>query len=108
MKNLRIEFSPEAEKVFAELLQSKTKLQRMLHAAVEHKISLLHENSYYGDHVQKFLIPRVYRDSDITNIFRVDLPAFWRMIYTIGTRGQEPIVLILDILNHKDYDKLFC
>jgi len=44
-----------------------------------------------------------------TNLFRVELPAFWRMIYSLtdGESEVEIIAFVLDIINHKTYDKKF-
>jgi len=39
----------------------------------------------------------------------VELPNFWRMLYTLtaGSSGVEIVVLVLDIIDHKKYDKKF-
>ena len=45
----------------------------------------------------------------ITNLFRVELPNFWRMLYTLieGESKIEVISFILDIIDHPNYDKKF-
>lgn len=45
----------------------------------------------------------------ISNLFRVELPKFWRMLYTLtnGENEIEIIAFILDVLDHKRYDKKF-
>ena len=43
------------------------------------------------------------------NLFRVELPSFWRMLYTLtdGESQIEIVAFVLDVLDHKDYDKKF-
>ena len=78
--------------------------------AFNQKVELIKENVHYGQPIAKKLIPIEYKTKyGITNLFRVELPDFWRMLYTLtaGSSGIEIIVLVLDIINHKKYDKKF-
>jgi len=45
----------------------------------------------------------------ITNLFKVELPNFWRMLYTLedGDTKIEVIAFVLDLVNHKTYNKKF-
>ncbi len=45
----------------------------------------------------------------MTNLFRVTLPNFWRMLYTLtsGETEIEILAFVLDVVDHKDYDKKF-
>lgn len=64
------------------------------------KVELLKENVHYVQPVAEKLIPVEYKTRcGITNLFRVELPNFWRMLYTLtaGSLGIEIIVLVLDI-----------
>jgi hypothetical protein len=73
------------------------------------KVELLKENIHYGQPIAKKLIPAEYKTKyGITNLFRVELPNLWRMLYTLtaGSSGIEIIVLVLDIIDHKKYDKI--
>jgi len=52
------------------------------------------------------LIPKEYiQKYDADNLFIADLPDYWRMIYTIESDEIEIIAFVLDIINHKEYDK---
>lgn len=67
-------------------------------------------NPHYGDPIAKKLIPKEYAIKyDITNLFRVELSNFWRMLYTLTDDQTEVIVIafILDIIDHDEYDKKF-
>ena len=64
----------------------------------------------FGNPISKKLIPEEYkRKYGANNLFRIELPNFWRMLYTL-TEGEtkiEIIAFVLDIINHKDYNKRF-
>lgn len=44
---------------------------------------------------------------NVNNLSRVKLANFWRKIYTLTDNDGEIIVLIVDILNHEEYNKVF-
>lgn len=57
-----------------------------------------------GEVVQRGRIPRYFFDKYAAeNLYIVDLSSFHRMAYTIV--GRE--VLLLDIMAHQDYDRIF-
>jgi len=76
--------------------------------SIKQKIELLKDNPEYGFHIPKDRIPKEYIiDYDVNNLWKVNLSGAWRMIYTIRGSDVEIISLILDIMNHKDYNKKF-
>ena|SRR3989338_7044956 len=112
MKSVRVKLSPEAQDVYTYLNQeaSNSKTERMILKAVNQKVELIKINPHFGDGVAKKLIPEEYKNKyGVTNLFRVELPAFWRMLYTLsdGESEVEIIAFVLDIITHKDYDKKF-
>ncbi|MBS3127591.1 hypothetical protein J4410_00415 [Candidatus Woesearchaeota archaeon] len=112
MKQIKIILSPEAEEVYQylnkEAPQSKT--EQMILNATNKKIDLIKANPHYGNPIEKKKIPEIYKEKyGITNLFRVELPHFWRMLYTL-TEGEseiEIVAFILDITDHKKYNKKF-
>lgn len=62
-----------------------------------------------GDPILRDRIPKALRRSyNATNLWRLELPGAWRVLYTIETRpGAEPTVSILRIVDHRAYDRLF-
>ena len=102
MKAVQIILSPEAEKVYLE-----SKDQTILNA-VNRKIKLIKLNFHYGVPITKRLFPREYiLRYGITNLFRVELPNFWRMLYTLTDGDNKIIAFILDIIDHNTYNKKF-
>jgi addiction module RelE/StbE family toxin len=84
-----------------------TELQTLMNS-IKQKIEMLKDNPQFGTHIQKDRIPREYvNDYEVNNLWKVNLAGAWRMIYTIRGDKIEIVSLILDIINHKDYDKKF-
>lgn len=46
------------------------------------------------------------RVGSIRNIYKLDLPSGWRALYTIGTRGERRVIMVLEIVDHKQYERL--
>ncbi len=109
-KPVKVLFCEEAEIVYQSFykLSISSKTARMLLSAIDQKVSFLKSNFRYGDSIAKKLIPKEYIIKHNTiNLFRIELPLFWRMLYTVTHDENSIIVFILDILNHKAYDKKF-
>ncbi len=63
-------------------------------------------NAFCGIQVPKKLIPKKYRHLD--NLWKYNLPDAWRLIYTIKSPDKvEVISVILDWMDHKNYERLF-
>jgi len=61
-----------------------------------------------GRNVIKKLIPKkLIKKYGIDNLRIYNLPIAWRMLYTITSNEIEIISVILDWMNHKDYERLF-
>lgn len=76
--------------------------------SIKQKIEFLKENPQYGIHIAKNKIPKEYTNKyDATNLWKVNLSGAWRMIYTIRGSEVDIIALILDLMNHRVYEKKF-
>ena len=111
MKEVRIILSPEAEEVYKKLnSEAETNKQsKMLLKAINQKTDLIKQNIHYGNPIAKNLIPVQYKKKyNLINLFRIELPAFWRMLYTLTDNERvEIIAFVLDIIDHPDYNKKF-
>ena len=102
---------PEAEEIFEYLLEEskKSKIEKSILRAIRDKAELIKLDRTYGNSIKKKEFPKKYFERyKITNLYRVELPNFWRMFYTL-TPGEEKVKIIafvLDIIDHKDYDKI--
>lgn len=45
------------------------------------------------------------RVGKVTNLYKLDLPGGWRALYTIGSDGPLRVVLVLEVVRHKDYER---
>jgi len=110
MKNTKIILSQEAKEVYKYLnLNIDSKTERMILKSVNQKVELIKLNPHYGNPIAKHLIPKEYIEKyGVTNLFRVELPNFWRMLYTLTNNGEiEIIAFVLDIIDHNKYNKKF-
>ncbi len=81
---------------------------KILLTSVKRKIELLRNNPEYGIHIPRDRIPKEYvRKYGVNNLWKINLSGAWRMIYTIKGNDVEIISVILDLLNHKNYNKIF-
>ena len=80
------------------------------------KIAILKSKYDYGTQVPRNIIPEKYLEQySVTNLWKVDLSDYWRMIYTLRQpqRGETEIDVLLiwldvpDIISHPKYDKIF-
>jgi len=112
MKKIRVIFSQDAEEVYNHLNEEalKSKTDRTILNAINKKVELIKSNPHYGKPVSKKSIPQEYKDRyGIKNLFRVELPNYWRMLYTLtdGESEIEIIAFVLDLIDHPAYDKKF-
>jgi len=72
-------------------------------------IKNIQENPKSGRSVIKRMIPeRLIKKYGINNLMIYNLPNAWRMLYSLTTSGEiELVAVILDWMNHKDYERLF-
>ncbi len=112
MISASIKFSDEAKGMFSFLAEKSlsSKKERMLFDAIRDKIEVIKNKPYYGDNVPKRLIPEYYKDKyKVKTLFRIELPIFWRMLYSLNENKNEIeiIAFIIEIIDHKKYNKRF-
>jgi len=70
--------------------------------------SILLADCLHGEVVKKDRIPRTLRDRyGLENLFVEDLPSFWRLLYTVVRDRGERYIVVVEIVDHKMYDRLF-
>ena len=118
-KNVKVRLSPEAEEVynylkkeFEEVVTSGRKRtpEAQIFERFEQKKELIKQDVHYGEPIAKGKIPDEYKNKyGITNLFWVELPHFWRMLYSLtdGESEVEIIAFVLDIIDHEKYNKKF-
>ena len=74
-------------------------------------VNRLRENAFAGDQIPKDRIPAAFAKRSavpdgVSNAWRFETPLAFRGVYTIQSRMQGPEVIILEVLSHKEYDRL--
>ncbi|MEK6824516.1 MAG: hypothetical protein AABX12_00730 [Nanoarchaeota archaeon] len=116
-KEVNVKLSEEADNVYQELnkIVGEEKLkgidssfhQTLLRSIIRVR-DLLKQNPFAGDQVLKRQMPPKYiQKFDVDNVWRIELADRWRLVYTITGNQIEIITFIMDIFDHKDYDKVF-
>ena len=58
--------------------------------------------------MKKRQIPGKYiLNYDADNLWRIELSDRWRLVYTITGNEIEIVTFVLDIFDHREYDKVF-
>jgi len=65
----------------------------------------MHNDRLPGDFVSKRPYPTKYKR--YSNLYRIIISDYYRLIYTIIGTPASKVYLILAFLNHDEYDKLF-
>ena len=101
-------FGDEKLKEAYDKLKTSKVEDQMLYKWISRAIDDLEENSFCGIQIPKKLIPKVYIERyDIDNLWKYDLPKGWRLIYSVANDEVCIISILLEWMNHKDYEKRF-
>jgi mRNA-degrading endonuclease RelE of RelBE toxin-antitoxin system len=96
-KNLR-----EAFKILKEI-------DKDLYNQIDKATDEINKNVFCGRNVKKKLIPKeFYRKYGIDNLWIYNLRSGWRLLYSVSSPDKfEILAVVLDWMNHKDYERLF-
>ena len=92
---------------------AQAKLQPKQRKNLQWWIARLKQDVFAGDQIPKDRIPlqlavRSGLPFPLTNAWRFELPVAYRGAYTVQSApGVGTVVLILEVLSHKEYDRLF-
>jgi len=106
-KEVRILLKGQAKESFIELKKRDDKESQSLLNSIKRIIEILKENPQFGDPIEKRKIPKPYKKEGIKNLYRCELSNYWRLIYTLEGNRVEIFAFVLNIMDHKRYNKLF-
>ena len=116
-KEVIVKLSEEANEVYEELNkivgeEKKKGIESSFHQSLLRSIKrvkeLLKENPFAGDQIPKRQIPKKYfLKYDIDNVWRIELTNRWRLVYSITGNQIEIITFVMDIFNHRNYNRVF-
>jgi Txe/YoeB family toxin of Txe-Axe toxin-antitoxin module len=85
----------------------KNKEHENLFKWINRAIDDLKESPSCGIKISKKLWPKEYKKYKINNLWKYNMPNAWRLIYTIRENKVEIISIILEWMDHKEYEKRF-
>jgi len=91
---------------FDELKEGKFEDTR-LYGYIKRAIEDLKKDYASGIHVPKKLIPKEYLKYGIDNLWKYDMPDGWRLMYSVANGEVKIISIILEWLDHKNYERRF-
>lgn len=98
-KKLELEFEGLKHKKFED---------KQLHYIIFEVMQILKLDPACGIKLPKRLWPKEYLQKyNITNLWKVNLPNGWRLVYTIDTTEIEIVNKILEWFDHKEYERRF-
>ncbi|MDP3916912.1 MAG: type II toxin-antitoxin system RelE/ParE family toxin [Nanoarchaeota archaeon] len=111
-KSLNVKYSPDFEEQLKKLRiiikEKDGKFHKQLLIAIEREKDNLFINPYRGIQIEKRKISKEYINKyGVTNLWKINLPDYWRMIYTITGNELEIISILLEFIDHKEYNKKF-
>ena len=106
-KEVKVFMKGQAKESYLSLKNRNDKEAQILLKSINRVTEILKSNPQYGDPIPKRLIPNLLIKENIQNLYRVELSNFWRMLYTIEGTQVDILVFVLNIMDHKEYNKLF-
>lgn len=111
-KAIKVKYSPVFEeqlKKLREAIKEKdSKFHNQLLKAIEREKDNLLIDMHRGIQIPKSQIPKEYTDQyGVSNLWKINLPDYWRMLYTIVGNEFEIISILLEFMDHKEYDRKF-
>ena len=97
----------ELKKAF-EKLKDSTSEEKLLYGWLSKAFSDIEKNAFCGIQIPKKLIPKEYtKKYGIRNLWKFNLPSAWRLLYSVEGRDVKIISIVLEWLDHKNYERRF-
>ena len=116
-KEVQVSFSHDADSMYKELQskaaeQKKTGIENSLEIqllkAIDREIENLKINPQKGIPIRRsYISKQVVQRYGTNKLWKIELVSFWRIIYTLTGDQVKIITFILEIMDHKKYDKVF-
>ena len=104
----RIFFAESKLKISFEELKTGKVEEQELYKHIKQALDNLKTNAFSGIQIPKRLIPPIYVSKyNIDNLWKYDLPKGWRLLYSVGRNGIEILSIVLEWMDHKEYEKRF-
>jgi Txe/YoeB family toxin of Txe-Axe toxin-antitoxin module len=96
------------KEAYEKLKTSTYREDSFLYKWIKRAIDDLRQNAFCGIQIPKHLIPKEYITKyEIDNLWKYDFPQGWRLLYSIANDKISIISIILEWLDHKEYERRF-
>ena len=104
----KIQFANEkVEEAFKKLNRGKYEEER-LYEWILRAFNDLKGNPFCGIQIPRRLMPKYYiQKYNVKNLWKYNLPDAWRLMYSIETNQISIISIVLEWLDHKEYERRF-
>ncbi|MEK6848140.1 MAG: hypothetical protein AABX65_00725 [Nanoarchaeota archaeon] len=104
----KIRFADEKLQEEFEKLKTGNSEEQEIVKFIERAFLDIENNAFCGIQIPKKLIPAEYfKKYNITNLWKYNLPNAWRLIYSIENQQICVVSIILEWMNHKEYERRF-
>lgn len=100
-------FADSRTKKAFESLKTTTTEDKKLYDSLVEAFEELEKNAFSGIQIQKRLIPKEYirKFGKLDNLWKYNLPDGWRLMYTVKKDNVLILSIILEWLDHKNYER---
>jgi len=103
-----IQFVNEKVKEAFEKLKSGKYEDKRIYEWISRAFVDIKQNPFCGIQIPGRLIPKEYlRKYNIHNLFKYNLPDAWRLLYSVEDNQIFILSIILEWLDHKEYERRF-
>lgn len=107
-KEIRVEFADDKLKEAYNSLKDGKAAEHELYESLGKAFDEIKKDVTCGKRIRRELWPKEYvKKYGITNLWKYNLPHGWRMTYTIGVDEISVIAVMLEWMDHKDYERRF-
>ncbi len=107
-KEIKVYLKDDAKTSYFLLKTKSDKDSKILLSSIDRTMNLLASNPQFGNPIPKKQFPKqLVERNNINNLYRVELSKFWRLLYTIKNDEIYIYLIVLKIIDHKEYNKLF-
>jgi len=104
----KIQFANENIKTAFEKLKEGKDNEKNIYEWLIRAFEDIEKNAFCGIQIPKKLIPEEYvKKFNIKNVYKYNLPNAWRLLYSVENNEIIVISIVLEWLDHKNYDRRF-
>ncbi len=98
----------KVKKAFEKLSSSSKSEDEKIRGWLTKAFKEIQQDAFCGIQIPKRLIPKEYlKKYGINNLWKYNLPEGWRLLYSIAADEKNVVCIIIEWLDHKNYERRF-